>query len=106
MAKDKDIAVLEKMARIYCKGQHHTKKGLCPECQEVLDYAVARREKCRYGDNKPFCAHCQSKCYKPSIQEEVRKIMRYAGPRSIFYVPHLVILHAIEGIKHKKKAKK
>ena len=32
--------------------------------------------------------------------------MRYAGPRSIFYVPHLVILHAIEGIKHKKKAKK
>lgn len=104
MEKDRDIATLEKMAELYCKGLHKNKGGeLCPSCQAVLDYAIKRRDLCPYGDDKPFCAYCKTKCYKPNHQEKIREIMRYSGWRLLFYKPQLVLAHTIEGWKYRKK---
>lgn len=103
MAKDKDIEVLSFIVRHYCKAKHQSKKGkLCPACQKVLDYAIARRLACPHGECKPFCAYCEIKCYKPSVQVEIRKMMRYGAWRMLFYKPFLVASHALEGRRYRK----
>ena len=40
--------MVAQMIALYCKKRHGGKKGLCPECQELLDYAQARSERCPF----------------------------------------------------------
>ena len=46
--------VVEQMIRLYCRKKEGNKE-LCPECQELLQYAHARLERCKFGENKPTC---------------------------------------------------
>ena len=72
---------------------------LCEECEAHLAYAEKRRAYCP-KDPKPFCAHCDTHCYKPDEREWQREMMRYAGPKSWRKG------HAIDGIKHVLEARK
>ena len=45
-------AVVEQMIRLYCR-KHEGHTELCPSCQELLDYAHSRLDRCRYGEEKP-----------------------------------------------------
>ena len=68
--------------RRYCRGVHGTRGGeLCPECEALLEYAKQRRQRCPHGDNKPVCSICRIHCYKPEMRQQMRAVMRYAGPR-------------------------
>lgn len=51
---------------------------LCPECRELLDYAIARRRACPL-DPKPACKDCPIHCYNPARRAEIRQIMRFSG---------------------------
>ena len=46
--------VVEQMIRLYCRKKEGNKE-LCPVCQELLQYATARLERCKFGENKPTC---------------------------------------------------
>jgi hypothetical protein len=72
---------------------------VCAECAEHLRYAEKRRAYCP-EDPKPFCAHCETHCYKPEERAWQQQMMRYSGPRSMFHG------HAIDGIKHALEARK
>lgn len=81
------------MITIYCKA-HHKKKGkLCADCQELLDYALLKLKNCPNLKNKPTCEKCPIHCYTPDKREEIKKVMRYAGPRMIWKHPILAIAH-------------
>src|ERR1017187_5069994 len=71
------------MVGFYCEAHHDTKPALCPECQGLLDYAAVRLERCRFGVEKPVCAKCPVHCYQRERSEEVKAVMRYAGPRML-----------------------
>ena len=86
------------MLALYCRGRHHLAEGLCPECRRLSDYARQRIEKCPYGEDKPVCARCPIHCYKPVMREEVRKVMRYAGPRMLLYHPLLTLRHYLDSL--------
>lgn len=88
---------IQKMAQIYCRGQHQSDTGLCSECESLLAYAMERLERCVYQDKKPTCANCPIHCYKKERREQVRIMMRYAGPRMLFKYPILAILHMVDG---------
>ncbi len=90
---------VEAMIRIYCRGQHGTRSGLCAECGELLAYAHERLEKCRFGADKPTCANCPVHCYKPDMRERIRAVMRYAGPRMSYRHPILTLFHFWDGRK-------
>ena len=64
------------MVRIFCRDRHHTASGLCAECQQFLDYASVRLERCLFGPEKPTCAKCPVHCYQRERREQVRVIMR------------------------------
>jgi len=87
------------MVGIYCLGLHGTRYMLCPDCAEVLEYAIKRLDKCRFQADKPNCANCPVHCYKPTMRQKVRDIMRYSGPRMLYRHPVLALVHFFEGFR-------
>lgn len=104
---DRERHTMAKMVEIYCHARHdHPQSALCDDCQEFLDYADVRLEKCPYGDDKPTCANCPIHCYKPGPRARAKMIMRYAGPRMLLRHPFLAIAHKLDGFiaaKHPKE---
>ena len=72
---DEKLLVSEMIA-LYCRKQHKTPKGqLCPACQELQDYALARIDKCPFMETKTFCSACKVHCYKPEMREKIRAVI-------------------------------
>jgi hypothetical protein len=81
------------MINIFCKGHHNTKSGICSECNELLDYAHSRLNKCPFSEDKPTCAKCTVHCYIPVMRGKAKVVMRYSGPKMIYSHPVLAVLH-------------
>lgn len=81
------------MIAVYCRGNGHVTDGLCQGCYALLEYSLRRLDCCRFGDGKPTCRKCPVHCYMPRYREEIRNVMRYAGPRMIFTHPIAVLRH-------------
>ncbi|MFO7570036.1 MAG: nitrous oxide-stimulated promoter family protein [Smithellaceae bacterium] len=96
----KESKTLRAMILLYCHEQHDAPKGeLCYSCSELLAYAKARLERCPYADDKPACSNCPKHCYKPVQREQIRKVMRYAGPRMMWSHPLLALDHLLKKFK-------
>ena len=87
---------------IYCRKKHGG-KTLCPDCAALDAYARLRSEKCPFMETKTFCSNCRVHCYKPEMREKIRAVMRFSGPRMLFYHPILAIRHVIETKKETKR---
>ena len=87
------------MIACYCRDHHATRPTLCPDCQGLLDYAAIRLERCRFGLEKPVCAKCPVHCYQCARREQVRTVMRYAGPRMLWRHPVLCLRHWLDGFR-------
>ena len=70
--------------------------ALCPACKAIDDYCVLRTERCRSMAHKTSCEECGNHCYAPAEREQIRAIMRYAGPRMILYHPVAAIRHLLK----------
>lgn len=84
---------IQRMIEIYCHGKHHTKEGLCPDCQELADYAHARTARCPHMATKTFCSACKTHCYAPAMRPKIQDVMRYSGMRMLLYAPGLALYH-------------
>ncbi len=93
------------MIGIYCHGNHGTKSQLCPDCVELMSYAKARLAKCPFKKAKTTCAKCPVHCYKPTMRDRVKDVMRYAGPRMTTRHPILALFHFIYGFRKPLKGK-
>jgi hypothetical protein len=80
------------MIDYYCK-RHHQSAGICEKCLSVKEYAFGRIDKCPLMPNKPTCSNCHIHCYKNSMRDQVREIMRFSGPRMIYLSPGKAILY-------------
>jgi len=88
---------MEAMIFCYCHDHHRTGDALCPDCQQLYDYAAVRLERCRFGAEKPTCANCPVHCYQKVRREQVKEVMRYAGPRMLWQHPILSLIHWLDG---------
>lgn len=64
----------------------------------MLNYARKRLEFCQFGEQKTTCQKCPVHCYQPNYREQMKKIMRYSGPRMLFKHPILTVKHAYRGM--------
>ena len=64
---------------------------------------MLRLERCTFGEDKPTCQKCPIHCYKSEMKSQMQEVMRYAGPRMIYYSPILAIAHLVKGITLSKK---
>jgi len=92
----KDLKVLGGFTRFFCQAHHDgplkvldsgdprlaklklERYPLCPECLDLLGYAIERRLRCPLNP-KPTCKHCEVHCFRPGHREKVREIMRFSG---------------------------
>lgn len=81
------------MLLIYCEAHHHTSGVLCAECKTLLEYADQHIRECPLQPRKPVCATCQVHCYIPTMRADIKKVMRYAGPRMLLRHPLLTFMH-------------
>ncbi|MDD3404499.1 MAG: nitrous oxide-stimulated promoter family protein [Hespellia sp.] len=114
--RKREERVVEEMIVLYCQKNHPaedrvTDRGpgssqrLCPVCQKLRDYAVARSEHCPFMEQKTFCANCKVHCYKPEMRELIRKVMKFSGPRMLFYHPGMALWHVVCSLWEKNKVK-
>ncbi len=87
------------MIKIHCRDRHGATIAPCAECQGLLDYAGMRLERCRFGAEKPTCAKCPVHCYQRARREQIKVIMRYAGPRMLWEHPVMSLRHWLDGFR-------
>ncbi len=93
--REKEKKVVTLMIRLYCRKHHGVQNGLCEECTALAEYAARRSDSCPLMETKTFCSNCRVHCYEPEMRERIRNVMRFSGPRMIFYHPVLAIQHLI-----------
>lgn len=93
---EREKKTVNAMIALYCKVHHEPSDKLCPECQELVLYSNARLDRCRFGEEKPVCSKCPVHCYKPDRREEIRRVMRWSGPRMIYHRPLMAIRHLVD----------
>lgn len=90
----RELKTIRAMVRMYCRGHGHGESGhLCAACAELSEYAARRLERCVFGDAKPACSHCVVHCYSDGKREQIRAVMRWAGPRMLLRHPLLAMAH-------------
>ena len=104
--REREKKMVSQMIQLYCKKQHHSKDGLCPECAALDAYARMRSEKCPFMETKTFCSNCKVHCYKPEMREKIRVVMRWSGPRMLPIHPILSLKHVAVTLKAKREARK
>jgi len=106
--QQQDIKILAKFIHVYCRSHHRLgtdrfclrsslvkispRNDFCPECLELLEYAIAKRMKCPLAD-KPACKHCQIHCYRAGMREKIREIMRFSGKKLVLRGRLDLLLH-------------
>lgn len=95
---EKDKEVIAVMIEMYCHRYHRDvtprdSDSLCPECRQLLDYALARLDRCPHGEGHRGCKHCRVHCYSPRNRELIRRVMRYSGPRIMLRHPIVALRH-------------
>jgi predicted amidophosphoribosyltransferase len=90
---ERERRTIEAMLRVYCRDLHHSPDDLCANCRSLLDYATHRLDRCPFGGDKPTCAKGPIHCYGAEPREQVRQVMRYAGPKLLWRHPILTLLH-------------
>ena len=93
---ERERRTISTMIGLFCRDHHAPNGGLCPECEALAAYARQRLGNCPYGENKPTCAQCPIHCYMPARREQVKAVMRYAGPRMLLHQPILAIRHMLD----------
>lgn len=104
---ERENRTVKAMIEIYCKKNHQSDIELCKECKEIYDYASYRIIRCPHKDKKPACTKCEIHCFSRKMKDEIKKVMRFSGPRMLIYHPILSLFHYIDKLKEgsiKKKA--
>ena len=96
---EREKRTVEALIGLYCRGRHAPLHALCEECTALLAYARNRLDRCPWGERKPTCAKCSVHCYRPAERDQVRRAMRYAGPRMLLHRPWLAIAHLLDGLR-------
>lgn len=84
------------MIKMYCNHNHGKIGSICSDCNELIEFANERIDRCVFREDKPVCSECQIHCYHQDMRDKIKTVMRFAGPKMIFRHPILGIRHLID----------
>ena len=102
--RQRELRVISQMIALYCRGNHagaartetaFCGEPVCPACAELDAFAHGRTERCPHMATKTSCNKCATHCYPAARQEEIRRVMRYAGPRMLLHHPVAAVRHLV-----------
>ena len=89
-----EIDTIRAIVSLHCRKKHdHPPKLLCSECEDLLTYCEQKIQYCPWGDKRGQCVTCKSNCFHPDYIKRIKPMMRWAGPRLIFYHPIKLLRH-------------
>ena len=100
----REMRTISQMVALACSVNHpaqsrthtaHCGEPVCAECAALDAYAVERTLRCRKMGVKTTCEECENRCYQPQMREQIRAVMRCAGPRMITKHPVAAIRHLL-----------
>ena len=97
--RENEKRILKVMIDIYQRKHPQESKM----CENLYKYACLRIDKCPFMETKTFCSNCKVHCYRSDMQQKIREVMAYSGPRMLFYHPVMAIKHVIETQKEKRR---
>lgn len=86
---------LETVIALFCDCKHQG-EGLCPECQELLEYSRKRLNTCRLGCEKPVCDSCVFECFLPAYREKLKTALHDTRARMFVQHPHMSLRHWLD----------
>ncbi len=89
---EREKRVVSQMIMHYCR-RHHGGKNLCADCRGLLEYVMARMDKCPKGEMKTSCRKCDIHCYSSKCRMRIREVMKYMGPRMLLVNPIAALRH-------------
>lgn len=108
--REREKKVVSLMISLYCHKKHGNfwkgyrgNSSLCAECAELDRYVRQQTDRCPVIATKTFCSNCRVHCYTPEMRERIKTVMRFFGPRMLFYHPIKAIRHVIESKREKKR---
>ena len=106
--REREKKVISLMISLYCHKKHGNfwksyrgNSSLCAECAELDRYVRQQTDRCPVIATKTFCSNCRVHCYTPEMRERIKTVMRFSGPRMLFYHPIKAIRHVIESKREK-----
>lgn len=93
---EKEKRTLKFMITLYCEKKHKLGFDKCSKCQELYEYAAMKLDKCKFGENKTSCKRCSVHCFNQERKEQIKVVMRFSGPRIIFYRPYDYIKYILK----------
>lgn len=91
---EEEKKVVKQMIFLYCLKKEGN-ASLCPTCHELLTYARERLDHCKLGNDKTTCKKCPVHCYRPDMRMRIKMIMRWSGPKMLFYHPVSAVKHLL-----------
>lgn len=89
---EREKKVVAHMIALYCR--HRLGTDVLPdEYERLRDYALWRLSRCRFGEGKTVCGKCSVHCYRPDMRQRILEVMRWVGPRMLFYAPLEALRH-------------
>ena len=96
--REREAIIVQTMIHMYCRAHHNSNGTLCTDCAHLSAYSEKRLLSCMYGEKKPVCKECPVHCYSPKMREQMRLVMRWAGPRMIFRRPFFAVTHIVDNL--------
>ncbi|MDY0234818.1 MAG: nitrous oxide-stimulated promoter family protein [Gudongella sp.] len=93
----KEISILTTMIDIFYKNKNHREQYTTTEIEELKNYCKSRILNCPVILEKTFCSSCKIHCYDEKHRAFIKKVMKYSGPKMIFFHPILLIKHLLLG---------
>lgn len=91
-SSDRGLGLVEFMIDLYYK--KHPAEDF--EIKNLKTYVSKKLSLCPHGDEKPFCSSCKIHCYDDEHRKMIKKVMKYSGPRMIFFAPAEALRHLLE----------
>lgn len=90
-----EVKTVTIMIHMYCRRHHGVtdKYDFCRKCYDLKKYAEKRLTHCPFGNAKPVCSRCTVHCYNPGRRQQIKIVMRYAGPRMMYTHPVMAVRH-------------
>jgi len=95
----REAETVSRMVKLYCADLHRSEDGLCDECKGLIEYAAERLARCPFGTEKTVCSKCPIHCYRPQRRQQIREVMRYAGPRMVLRHPWSAMRHLLDKLR-------
>ncbi|MDD7559569.1 MAG: nitrous oxide-stimulated promoter family protein [Porphyromonas sp.] len=97
---EREKKIVSLMIRLYCKKKEGHRE-LCESCRALEAYALARLERCPFGEKKTACQSCKVHCYNPKMRAKIKEVMRFSGPRMILMAPGEALRHLLATLSDK-----